>query len=121
MAEERRSPQVAGKAGSEKRTVSSRKLRANRQNASKSTGPRTPRGKAFSRRNALKHGLFAMDVYMATLTEWEDPDEYKNLLDRLAEDYRPVGAAEELEVQRIASCWCKLSRVWRYRSEEHTS
>ena len=110
------STQVDREAGSEKRTVSSRKLRANRQNASKSTGPRTPRGKAFSRRNALKHGLFAMDVYMATLTEWEDPDEYKNLLDRLAEDYRPVGAAEELEVQRIASCWWKLSRVWRYEN-----
>jgi len=27
-----------------------------------------------------------MDVYIATLTEWEDPDQYKNLLDRLAED-----------------------------------
>ena len=55
-------------------------------------------------------------IYIATLTEWEDPDEYQNLLDRLAEDYRPVGAAEELEVQRIASCWWKLSRVWRYEN-----
>ena len=112
------STQVDREAGSEKRTVPSRKLRANRQNASKSTGPRTPRGKAFSRRNALKHGLFAMDVYMATLTEWEDPDEYKNLLDRLAEDYQPVGAAEGLEVQRIAMCWWKLSRVWRYENAQ---
>src|ERR1035438_3881176 len=50
-------------AGSEKQTVSNRKVQANRQNASKSTGPRTRRGKAFSCRNALKHGLFAMDLY----------------------------------------------------------
>src|SRR5438046_6670818 len=39
--------------------VSERKLRANQQNAKRSTGPRTLRGKANSRRNATKHGFFA--------------------------------------------------------------
>lgn len=105
-------------AGSENQTVSSRKAQANRQNASKSTGPKTPRGKQHSRMNALKHGLFAMDLYISTITEWEDRDEYRNLLKRLARDYQPVGAAEELEVHRIASCWWKLSRAWRYESAE---
>jgi hypothetical protein len=112
------STQVDHEAGAEKRTVSKRKLQANRQNALKSTGPRTPRGKTFSRRNALKHGLFAMDLYIAALTECEDPDEYQNLLERLAEAYQPVGAAEELEVQRIAVCWWKLSRVLRYENAQ---
>ena len=37
--------------------ISEAKLRANRENAKKSTGPKTVRGKAYSRRNALKHGL----------------------------------------------------------------
>lgn len=37
--------------------ISSRKLRANRNNARASTGPRTPAGKAFASRNARKHGL----------------------------------------------------------------
>jgi len=97
-------------------TVSPRKIAANRQNAQKSTGPKTPRGKRHSRRNALKHGLFAMDLYIVAITAWEDPDEYRNLLKRLAHDYQPTGAAEELEVQRIASCWWKLSRVWRYEN-----
>jgi hypothetical protein len=59
-----------------------------------------------------------MDVYIATLTEWEDPDKYQNLLDRLAEDYQPVGTAEGLEVQRIAMCWWKISRVWRYENAQ---
>jgi hypothetical protein len=42
-------PQVDDKSPTEKRTVSIRKVEANRQNALKSTGPRTPRGKAHSR------------------------------------------------------------------------
>lgn len=103
-------------AGSENKTVSSRKAQANRQNAQKSTGPRTSRGKSYSRRNALTHGLFAMDLYISTISEWEDPDEYRNLLKRLTRNYQPVGTAEELEVQRIALCWWKLSRAWRYEN-----
>jgi hypothetical protein len=39
------------------RAVSEARLQANRANANKSTGPRTARGKAWSRRNALQHGL----------------------------------------------------------------
>ena len=46
--------------------------KANRQNAKKSTGPRTPEGKARSSQNALKHGLLARDAVMAD----EDPAEY---------------------------------------------
>jgi hypothetical protein len=38
-------------------TISDRKLRANQENARKSTGPKTAHGKARARRNALKHGM----------------------------------------------------------------
>jgi hypothetical protein len=37
--------------------MSSRRLRANRENAAASTGPRTKAGKAHSARNAFRHGL----------------------------------------------------------------
>jgi hypothetical protein len=40
-------------------TPSERRLDANRENAKKSTGPKTLRGKGHSRFNALKHGLFS--------------------------------------------------------------
>jgi hypothetical protein len=42
-----------------KPSISEARLRANRQNAQKSTGPKTARGKGHSRRNALKHGLLS--------------------------------------------------------------
>ena len=59
-----------------------------------------------------------MDLYIASLTKWESPDEYQTHLDRLTESYQPVGAAEELEVQQIAVCWWKRARAWRYENAE---
>jgi hypothetical protein len=41
-----------------KQPASVLKVEANRRNALKSTGPRTAQGKANSRKNAVKHGLF---------------------------------------------------------------
>jgi hypothetical protein len=37
---------------------------ANRRNAQKSTGPKTPEGKAAVRLNAMKHGLLSKDVLL---------------------------------------------------------
>src|SRR5882762_5349783 len=55
--------ETAGQAkGENTSTVSERKLEANRENAKRSTGPRTVEGKARSRFNALKHGLLAKQI-----------------------------------------------------------
>jgi hypothetical protein len=45
------------------RTISLRKLEANRRNAQKSTGPKTVVGKAISSWNSLKHGLLSRRLY----------------------------------------------------------
>jgi hypothetical protein len=96
-------------------TVSERKLKANTENAKKSTGPKTPRGKAFSCRNALKHGLFVRE---ATDFEalFENPQEFQGLLNGLWEQYRPIGKTEEVEVERIALCYWRFKRAWRYEN-----
>jgi hypothetical protein len=104
--------------GFPKHAASIRKVQANRQNALKSTGPKTPKGKRYSRRNAFKHGLFAMTVFMWDDSRRESQQQYQELLDRLAENYQPVGAAEDLEVERIAVCWWRLRCAWGYENSE---
>ena len=50
------------------------KLDANRDNARKSTGPKTAMGKAASLRNALKHGMLAATPILVGLESrkaWE--------------------------------------------------
>ena len=79
--------------------VSQRKLAANRANALLSTGPRTPKGKVNSSRNALKHGLLSGQI----LLEHENAEELEALRDDLYTDLRPVGALEEVLVERIVS------------------
>ena len=56
--------------------TSAKKAQANRQNALKSTGPKTPEGKANVRQNALKHGLLAQEVLLS-----EDDEEALRELD----------------------------------------
>ena len=56
--------------------MTNKKLAANRANAQKSTGPTTPNGKAVSRMNRLRHGIYAEDVIVPQLNEskeyWEE-------------------------------------------------
>ena len=46
----------------------------------------------------------------------EDPAEYEEVLNGLRAKYQPMGTAEELEVERIALCWWRLKRAWRYEN-----
>jgi hypothetical protein len=91
--------------------ISERKLKANRENAKKSTGPRTDRGKSYSRRNALKHGLCARQLRDLHI-RGEDPGEFSRLHSCFRDELQPVGALEELAVQRIAQYQWKLIRAW---------
>src|SRR5262249_57982657 len=80
---------------------------ANRENAQKSTGPRTEEGKHRSRRNALRHGLTAETV-VETL---EDPDDYRAFESTIVADYDATTAVERELVLRLASLLWRIRRA----------
>ena len=86
--------------------ISPAKLAANRANSLKSTGPKTPGGKAQSRYNALKHGLYGRDVVLPG----EDRAEYDAMVAELRDEFRPHGRYENTLVKRMADIWWRLGR-----------
>jgi hypothetical protein len=89
--------------------TSDKKAEANRRNALKSTGPKTPEGKAAVRLNAIKHGLLSQDI----LVPGEDEDALKELGERMRSELKPVGELESLLVERIIAAQWRLRRLGR--------
>ena len=84
-------------------------IQANRNNAKKSTGPRTEEGKSRASQNALKHGLLARDAVMPG----EDPAEFEAQLAALEDDIQPQGALEHELVRQIADAQWRMRRLTR--------
>jgi hypothetical protein len=79
-----------------------KQIEANRLNAQKSTGPRTPEGKAVSRLNALTTGIDAKwDAFTG-----EDKFALQDLAAEYDREYQPLGTAERVLVdQLVKSDW----------------
>ena len=84
-----------------------KQIAANRQNAQKSTGPQTERGKRRSRRNAIRHGLMAETI----VDVLEDAAAYKALQRAIHTDYRPKSNFELELVGRLVSLLWRLRRA----------
>jgi hypothetical protein len=95
----------------QRKQTSPRKAAANRRNASKSTGPRTPQGKSWARLNALKHGILASQAVIATIEGRAERKLFEATVEGLAQDFQPVGAYEQLLVQEIAACFWRKRRL----------
>jgi len=86
---------------------------ANRRNAQKSTGPRTPRGKAGISHNAVKHGLSARQTIISSESQADFNLYRAQILDELA----PETPMESLLAERIVNLSWRLKRVCRIQNQ----
>ena len=87
--------------------ASDRQIAANRENAKKSTGPRTEDGKRKARLNGITHGLYCA---ASTLRQLEGGKDFENLIENFRKDIRPHGALQEALVEQLASMHHRIRR-----------
>jgi hypothetical protein len=87
-------------------------IQANRLNAQKSTGPRTPEGKERASQNALKHGLLAREAVIAG----EDPAEFEVYREGMLQELAPAGAMEAMLAERVVGLSWRLRRAERLQN-----
>ena len=93
--------------------ASEAQISANRQNAEKSTGPRTDEGKAIVSQNAIKHGLFAIK----TVVEGENQELFDLRREAMLAEMNPVGAMETMMAERIVSLSWRMDRAARMQDQ----
>jgi hypothetical protein len=84
-------------------------IEANRINAQKSTGPRTPEGKAVVSQNAITHGLLAR----AGVVPGEEEHEFQAHREGLLHELRPGSPLEEDLAERVVDLSWRLKRAAR--------
>src|SRR5262249_44133298 len=84
-----------------------KQIEANRRNALKSTGPRTPEGKSAVSLNSLKHGLRPRKVVLPG----ENRQEFEQLCDDLEAEWQPKTCGEQFYVEQMAISQWKLARM----------
>jgi len=92
-----------------------KQIQANRRNAQKSTGPRSPEGKEKVRFNALIHGLRAQ----STVIRGESQAEFDQHLAHLNAAWSPQDDFEKSLVEQIAINQWKLARIDRNEERIH--
>ncbi|MHC4475662.1 MAG: hypothetical protein ACYTEL_08450 [Planctomycetota bacterium] len=89
-------------------------INANRRNAQKSTGPRTPNGKAVVARNAVKHGLRAR---RHALISSDSPQEFEIHRDRIIAALNPANPVEHMLAERIVGLAWRLKRAASFQNQ----
>ena len=92
--------------------LTKKQIQANRERAKKSTGPRTPEGKARSAMNALKNGLYAEALLL-----WEENDRLLAEITRqYFEDFPPANVHERMLLEQMVFTQWRMLRVARSRT-----
>ncbi len=87
-------------------------MAANRRNAQRSTGPRTPEGKKAVRLNAVKHGMTAEVIILGH----ESSVDYHEIRASLIESYAPATSQELMLVDQIAAGYWRTIRARRFET-----
>ena len=85
-----------------------KQIAANRLNAQKSTGPKTPEGRAAVRLNGVKHGLFAQTLVLPG----ESESDFTSLLESYEAEHAPATPTEESLVLQAAMAMWRLRRLY---------
>jgi len=97
--------------------TSARRVAANRENATRSTGPKTEQGKTASSKNAIKHGFFAGKLLDQTAAGAAERTAFEELGAQLRDHVNPVGFKEQLLVEQIFAELVRQGRILRYEEE----
>jgi hypothetical protein len=87
----------------EAKPISPAKLKANRENSKRSTGPRTEEGKKRSSQNSYKDGFFARRLFPSSKQWAEDGKDYQAIAAAVHEQYQPVGPWEMFWAEKIVT------------------
>src|SRR5271157_3623740 len=93
-------------------------IEANRRNSQRSTGPKTDKGKARARRNALKHGLAALTI-MPALPQ-EDLQQIEKRTQEWIDDVQPRNAIDRELTGRAARLSLTIDRAERIETAHMT-
>src|SRR6266852_6155863 len=93
-----------------------KQIAANRLNALKSTGPKTPEGRAAVRLNGVTHGLTAETIVL----KGESQADFTNLFDSLEAEHDPVSPTEEALVVQLAMATWRLRRLYHQEAGFYT-
>src|SRR5262249_61160175 len=94
-----------------------RRIEANRQNAQRSTGPKTAEGKARVAQNAITHGLLSREARIAD----EAPEALEDLSEAVRAAWNPEGAQEQLLVELMIDALWRRRRLGRVEAGIYSS
>ncbi len=83
-------------------------IRANRANALRSTGPKTPEGKKVCAQNSTRHAMLSQTVVL----EGESQSRFEDLVISLTAQLKPRSIAEAAIVETMAIARWKQMRIW---------
>jgi hypothetical protein len=105
--------QIAEAEAADAQQAAAKRAETNRQNARKSTGPRTPEGKAASSQNRLAHGLCSSSLILPGETQAD----FDELRQKTLTTFAPLTAEETLLTDQLTQALWRLNRAHRVESK----